>query len=261
MGPGSRSESEPGPAGGCRRGFTFVEMLVVIGIVAMLAALLLPALARAKTVTHRTGCLANLKHWSLAMQMYTEDQDDFIPRESAFSPGTARNLWADIRHGRTSDVWYNALPDYAGVPRAASYFSRKADFYQRTSFFHCPSARMTPGTLYADFSMSLNSKLIKLGLAVNRDDLCRAPNTVMFLDNLLEGERAPVPGPPPSNLGQPSSYANRFSIRHGGRGNMVFWDGHAESFAGGEVVDRIPGPNYGLAIQPQTRIVWDLCPP
>jgi len=242
-------------------GFTLIELLVVIAVISVLAALLLPGLGRAKGYAQRTRCMNNLKQWAIAMKVYTDEHEELLPRESAYSPGTSLNKWAQVHGDFASDVWYNTLPLNRSTPTASNYWSMKPDFYERSCPFQCPSAKIKPDTYYALFSIAMNSKLIKLGLPLNVADLCRAESTVMFLDNLLEGESRVTPrGAFDPDLGQPSSYANRFSPRHLGRGNIVFWDLHAESLAGREVVETTPGPNFGSAITPQRNIVWDPCP-
>jgi prepilin-type N-terminal cleavage/methylation domain-containing protein len=77
-----RSQGQPHARMETRRGFTLIELLVVIAIIAILAAMLLPVLARAKETGRRVSCLNNLKQLALAAQMFVNDNDGYYPPRS-----------------------------------------------------------------------------------------------------------------------------------------------------------------------------------
>src|SRR5512142_2282262 len=80
----------------CRRGFTLIVLLVVIAIIAILAAMLLPALSNAKRKGEQTGCLSNFRQAHLALQMWVDDNNEWLP------PG----------QGQTSGLWHGQQISY-----------------------------------------------------------------------------------------------------------------------------------------------------
>lgn len=87
--------------------FTLVEVLTVLAMVSVLAALLLPALRGAKQRAHAVACLNNLRQWGLATQLYAADHEDFLPPDGTPNPTDTS----------TNFGWYIQLPRVLELPR------------------------------------------------------------------------------------------------------------------------------------------------
>jgi len=111
-----------------RGGFTLIELLVVIAIIAILAAILLPALAKAKETARRIACRSNLHQQGIAFQIYGQENNNLVPdlRYPPFTPSTtgkASGLWPwdmstnvinqTIGNGGSQDLFYcPSNPDF-----------------------------------------------------------------------------------------------------------------------------------------------------
>lgn len=195
------------------RAFTLIEMLVVIGIIAILAAMLLPALAKAKEKAKAVNCLSNVKQWAYGIHLYVEDNHEFFPYEGR--QGDPINV------APNTEAWYNVVPPLAKIPTlVAMYQEGEPPLPGTKNIFTCPTVRKgppAPPTFATPFFMyGFNNRMDP-----NGPDRFRLSQVVRPSETVIVTENSEDDYPSTSGVYTPA--------RHNMRASLGFVDGHAES--------------------------------
>ena len=217
-------------------GFTLTELLIVITIMAILSAILLPALNKGRSRSQSISCLNNLRQLQLAFQMYSEEADGILPSNDFVNQ--AKGGW-----GLTTINGKSWCPGDARVDVTLDNVKRGLLYpYTRSaSIYHCPADRTkvdvpTGGievfrTRSYSMSSSINSEVTKpqSPTFVKYSEINYPPPSQLFVfidandNSVSDSHFAVLPGV--------KKWIDMPSDRHGQAGNLSFADGHIERWA------------------------------
>ena len=226
------------PINSLQRAFTLIELLVVIAIIAILASMLLPALAKAKSKAAQAKCRSNVKQIGLAMLMYADDHDDRLPYAWWYNAG---NDSADVNNFHfLLQPYFEARNFSAGSRDTNSGFAR--------TIYPCPERlRENHWRQYKDYRPGVPGNPWKISYALSQYTLAGFPpavtspktekltaiprpaDTFAGADMSLELNHTAI-----INLGRAGDGTWDIGWRHGARhpegaANLLFFDGHVSS--------------------------------
>ena len=214
------------------KSFTLIELLVVIAIIAILAAMLMPALQKARETSKSTSCLSNEKQLGTMFHFYGDAYNEWLPSEWVSNNYAMDN----VTKGHNSYGWYwHQLFEGAGI-----FPTKRSSKVNRASFSVCPSAKTAPigmsyglnrGLRYQAQSSSYQKKQVWLGDASRKYEFIKR-NTIKVPSSIaIAGDcnDTTVQLNPYTDNADDPGYPTAANFRHMKTLNMLFADGHAEN--------------------------------
>jgi prepilin-type N-terminal cleavage/methylation domain-containing protein/prepilin-type processing-associated H-X9-DG protein len=286
------SNHTSGLSGKTRLAFTLIELLVVIAIIAILAAMLLPALSRAKDRARTVDCLSKQRQWGIGLQVSATDNIDQMPRDGTDDGGQyGVDTGATSGPGSPNDdnAWFNVLPSVMADKPLSNYWNAPGgNVFTKLPFpggvgkiWHCPSAStdntapFLQGGAFGFFSYAMNIDL-KATTPITGSygkipypkmpKLSQVPNpsaTVLLTEQTFSPSAERYLGTSSDadrNGIFPAARSYRFPKRHNDAGgNLAFVDGHSQYFKRSYITNGAPNDSAGNRAEKKNGdVIWNI---
>jgi type II secretory pathway pseudopilin PulG len=209
-----------------------MEILVVVAIITVLAAIAFPIITRVKSNSYKTEATNRMKSLAAATMKYGEANDGALPAEDA----QGKDGWDNAKKPESEKAWYNSLPHLMQHKSLGDFVreGRTAAFYTNEFVAFIPGAPYPKKLDKPYFAIAINSKLQRKDKEGKKGDvkynhIAVPERTVLFFEHGMPGEpKADLVITHKDYDGACKGTAKGFAARYSSQGVLSFADGHAE---------------------------------
>ncbi len=247
----SHAHPECGSAGRNARAFTLIELLVVIAIIGILAAMLLPALGKARERGRAALCVSNMRQVFLALRLYMDDQNGYLPEASNGDSGTSAVEWTKTLGpylGHSTNVTASGATASASAAFVCPTASYPCCQNQNLSFTYACTGAMLG--LENGAGLTATQPRMELQITTNPSETPLFVEGKQYLSN-PSCESNIQWGNAKDDLGKNPSACTYLDFRHSGSMNIAYLDGSVRSVTFSQAQQAF------LVTQPDGEQLWE----